>query len=168
MTGVEEIAAFASAYGGYIAAASAAVSVVGAVAQANATKNAANYNATIADQRAGALREQGNANEEAVRRHAGMVLGSEAAGAADSTGLSGTNADVFKQSATNAELDALNERYKGLTGALSAEDQAALDRQQGRNAMTAGYLNAGAAALSAGGSYLNASSRVQRSGYGLS
>lgn len=168
MTGVEEIAAFASAYGGYIAAASAAVGVVGAVAQANATKNAANYNATIADQRAGALREQGNANEEAVRRHAALVLGSEAAGAADSTGLSGTNADVYHQSAVNAELDALNVRYGALSGSISAEDQAKLDRMQAGNAMTAGYLNAGAAALSSAGSYAGASARVQRPGYGLS
>lgn len=168
MTGFEEIAAFAAEYGGTIAAASAAVSAVGAVAQASATKHAADYNATLQEQRATSLREAGNANEEAQRRRAAMVLGSEAAGAADSSGLSGTNADVFKQSATSAEIDALNIRYGATLGGLSADDQAALDRQQGRNAMTAGYLNAGAAALSSAGSYANASARVQRTGYGLS
>lgn len=160
------VGSFVVAYGGAIAAAAAVVGVVGAVSAGEAAKKAGDYNATIANQRAESIRQQGNANEEASRRHAAMVLGSEAAGAAD-TGLSGTNADVFKQSATSAELDALNIRYGAQIGGLSADEQASLDRQQGSNAQTSGYLNAGAAALSSAGSYANAQNRLRPIGYGL-
>ena len=148
------VGTFVSAYGGAIAAAAAAVGAVGAIAAGSAQKKAADYNATIADQRAESLRQQGATNEDAQRRRADLALGKQAAATADSTGLSGTGVDVFEQSATDAELDALNIRYGAQTGVLSADDQADLDRQQGRNALTGGYLNAGANALSTVGTYL--------------
>ena len=133
--------------------AAAVLQAVGSISSANSAKNAANYNATLATQRQTVALQQGAANEDAQRRQAGQVLGRQASGAADSTGLSGTAIDNYQQSATNAEIDALNIRYGAQLGALSAGDEAALSRAQASNAMKAGYLNAGAAALSAYGNY---------------
>lgn len=71
------------------------------------------YQATLDRQRAALAFQQGNQNEEAQRRRAGIEAGEARAAAAQSgTGLTtGSNLDVIQQNATNAELDALNIRY---------------------------------------------------------
>lgn len=74
---------------------------------ANATQALANMQAVEA---------QSSANEEAQRRTSGQYLGRQRAALGDSgTGSlgSGSNFDVARQSAVNAELDALNVRYAG-------------------------------------------------------
>lgn len=147
----------------------AAVSAVGALksaqaqsAQADASANAATYNALADQSRATAALQQGNANEESQRRQAALALGNQNAAMAQS-GVdlaSGSALDLYKQSATNAELDALNIRYGSQLQAQGLQSQSTLDQAQAtqdqRNAstaMTAGYLNAGAAALSSYGNY---------------
>lgn len=152
-----------------VSALSAAVGVAGAVTSANAQRasaesaaNAADYNAAADNQRATVALQQGNANEEAQRRQASLAMGRQA-GATAQSGVdlsSGSALDLYKQSATNAELDALNIRYGSQLQAQGLQSQTVLDSmsaQQSRNnastAMTAGYLNAGAAALSSYGTY---------------
>lgn len=137
--------------------ASAVLSAYAAIKQGQAQKSAANYNAEVAGVQAQVAREQGNANEETQRRRAGLALGRQAAGAAENGGLSGTNLDLYQQSATDAELDALNIRYGSKLAGSSADAQAGMYRSQASQAMPAAYLNAGAAALSAYGSYAMAS-----------
>lgn len=147
----------------------AAVSAIGAIksaqaqsAQADAAANAANYNALASQQRSTVALQQGNANEDAQRRQAAIALGNQnAAMAQTGTDLaSGSALDLYKQSATNAELDALNIRYGSQLQAQGLQSQSTLDsmqatqdRRNASDAMTAGYLNAGAAALSSYGSY---------------
>ena len=138
---------------GLILGASAAVGAVGAYSAARSQSQASEYNATVASQRATVALDQGNANEEAQRRRGQMILGTQAAGAADNGGLQGTNVDLLKQSATNVEMDALNIRYGAKLQALSAQDQEQLSRQQARDATTSGWFNAGAAALTSAGQY---------------
>lgn len=154
----------------------AAVAAVGAMKSAqaqsqsaDAAANAANYNALSDQQRSTVALAQGNANEESQRRGAALALGRQNASMAQS-GVdlsSGSALDLYKQSATNAELDALNIRYGSQLQAQGFKSQSTLDAmqadQQRRNASTAmqaGYLNAGAAALSSYGSYSTRSAQL--------
>lgn len=147
-------------YGGYIAAASAIVGAGSAIASADAQRKAAHTSADIAKQRAESIAQQASVNEDAQRRRGAIAIGRGAAAAAEGTGLDGSNLDVLTQSATNAEMDALNIRYQGKLGTLSANDQASMDNASADNANTAGYLNAGAVALSAAGNYASSQARV--------
>lgn len=137
----------------YLAAAAAAAAVASSLASAQSQRKAATYNARVAGNNSTIAANQASVNEDAQRRRADMALGREAAGAAASGGLSGTNLDTFQQSATNAELDALNIRYQGKLGVQSATEQQGLDEMNASAANESGYLNAGAAALSSYGSY---------------
>lgn len=98
-----------------------------ATGRANATQALANMQAVEA---------QASANEEAQRRQSGAYLGRQRAALGDSgTGSlgSGSNFDVARQSAINAELDALNIRYAGeLRGTQYL--QSAYNFQAGANA----------------------------------
>lgn len=143
----------ATTFAGYMAAAAATAATVSALASAQAQRKAASYNAKVAANNAQIAADQANVNEDAQRRRAAMAIGREAAGAAAGSGISGTNADNLEQSATYAELDALNIRYQGQLGVQSDMNQATLDNMQGKAANEAGYLNAGAAALSSYGTY---------------
>lgn len=133
--------------------------VASANAQANSAKSAANaaaYNAEVDQQKAEVTRQQADANELAQRRRSAMALGEAAAGLAENgTGLSGSGLASYQQSASNAELDALNIRYGGVVQSQGLTAQVGLDKysQQVQNsnasaAMTSGYLSAGSAALS--------------------
>lgn len=159
------------------AATSSALGIAGAISSGNAASanaesaaNAADYNAEVDRQRATVAYQQGNANEEAQRRQAAQVLGRQRAATAQA-GLdlaSGSALDLYQQSATNAELDALNIRYGADLQARGAQQQGVLDemsasqqRMNASSALTGGYLNAGAAALSSYGSYLGQRSQMQ-------
>ncbi len=159
------------------AAASSALGIAGAVTSANAqaasqqsAANASDYNAEVDRQKAAVASQQGNANEEAQRRSAALAMGKQAAATAQS-GVdlsSGSALDLYKQSATNAELDALNIRYGAQLQAQGFQQQGTLDtlsaqqaRSNASSAMTAGYLNAGAAALSSYGSYTSQKAFIQ-------
>jgi hypothetical protein len=132
----------------------AVVAGVSAIAGADSQRRAAHAQADIARQKGKVAMQQANVNEDAQRRRADMILGAQRAAMGQAgTGLDGTNADLYQQSATNAELDALNIRYGGELGETSAEQQARLDDMQASDAQQAGYLNAGAAALSSYGGY---------------
>ena len=157
--------------------ASTAVAAAGAIAQGNAAKasaqsqaNAATYNAAMADQNADTAMQAASANEEAQRRKSAGEMGRLRAGMAENgIGLdSGTATDLTEQSAMNSELDALNIRYQGKQQARDYKAQAALGQQSasaalaaGKAAQTAGYLTAGATALSGYGKYSGYQSRLK-------
>lgn len=164
-----------AAVGAYIAANAVAfvavgTAAVGAYASAQSQQHAAEYNAQVDKQRMDVAAQQGAANEDATRRRGDIALGREAAAMADAgTGLDGSNADVYKQSATAVELDALNVRYQGKLGVIGAQDQLQLDNLSAASAGRSGWLNAGAAALSSYGSYARfTKSSGASSGPGLS
>ena len=130
---------------------------IGSVAEGNA-KSAAykgeakshDYNARVADLNAGMSYEQGSQQEEQARRDSRQQLGEQRAAVAQSgTGFGGSNADVIRQSTTNAEMDALNIRYGadveavGYKNTAQAERyNAALSRNAAKSAKKSGYLNA--------------------------
>jgi hypothetical protein len=126
---------------------------VGALVSAHAKKNAAEYNQGIAEQNAKIAVDQANVNETAQRRRAAIQIGRQVSATAENAGLSGTGLDLIGQSTAEAEMDALNIRYGGQLGKISGEAQGKLYSMQADDAETAGYLNAGSAALSGYGSY---------------
>lgn len=159
----------AASMAAYAAMAAAAVSAYGAIqngkaqaATAQSQADAADYNAKVGQQNAEATLRAGSANEEAQRRKSAVEMGRLHAGMAENgIGLdSGTATDLTVQSSMNAEMDALNIRYGAAQNAQALQSGAVLDlasarnsRKQAKSAMTSGYLNAGASALSAYGTY---------------
>lgn len=129
---------------------------VGALSAANAKKNAAHYNQGIAEQNAKLAVQQATVNEDAQRRRASMMIGRQVSATATGAGLSGTGLDLIGQSTAEAEMDALNIRYAGQLGQLSSNEQGKLYGMQADDAETAGYLNAGSAALTGYGAYAKA------------
>jgi hypothetical protein len=85
-------------------------------AQADQDQATANANASQSIANMQAVEAQASAQETAQRDQSQQYLGRQRAAMADSgTGSlsSGSNFDVARQSATNAEIDALNVRYSG-------------------------------------------------------
>ena len=143
--------------------ASTAVSVTSSVQQANAAEAEAEYqakvqreNAKIAEENAAVQRQQGIEEERMQRlKTARNVASQKTAMAANGIDVTtGTALDVIEDTATIGELDALQTRYNYERQALAYEaqadnfqNQANLDVLKGKNAQTAGYLNAGATGL---------------------
>lgn len=154
-----------AAIAGWATAATAVIAAYGAYQSGKATEasyrsqqNAAEYNATIERQNATTARQQAGAREEAQRRQARQILGEQRAALSQSgVGLSGSAADVYGQSAANAELDALNIRYEGELGARGLLAQSQLTSYEGRvagmnakSAKRAGKMDAASALLTGG------------------
>lgn len=148
-----------------LAVASTAVAAYGAYQQGQAAEatyksqaQAADYNATIQSQNATVARQQAAAREEAQRRRTRQILGEQRAAIGQAgIGLGGSAADVYGQSAANAELDALNIRYEGeldARGLLAQSEltryEAKADRMNAKSAKRAGYVNTASALLSGG------------------
>ena len=124
--------------------ASTAATAAGSIAQGNAAAAAANANATVSAQNRDIALQQAGAREDAQRRRAHYALGSQAAAIAES-GVdpgSGSAARAIAESATNAELDALNVRYEGLMQARGYDTQAMFERARAKQARNAGYYGA--------------------------
>lgn len=139
----------------------------------------AENNAIIADNNARAVLNQASEKEQAQLRNMAFMRGQARAAAAQSgAGVDGSNADIMRQNDILAELDALNIRYTGqqeasglMATAGNLRAQAGLNRfmadrsregarynmrvanMNADNAMTAGYLNAGANILSGASNY---------------
>lgn len=154
---------------GTLALAAAAVQAVGAIqagnaaqAEAQARANANRYNAQVKQMQARVAAQQANAKEEQQRR-AGRAFQSKqmAALAQAGIGFGGSALDLIDDASNKAELDALTIRYEGTlqTKGLLAEAegemyQADVNIMAGKNAKKASYLNAGAALLQGGSSYM--------------
>jgi hypothetical protein len=97
-----------------IAAVGALVQGTQAAKEAQNDAKIAGYHASVADLNAKTAGQQASADEERTRRESRQFLGQQAAAVAQSgTGLGGSNADVMRQDAALAELDALNVQYAG-------------------------------------------------------
>lgn len=134
--------------------ASTAFSAIGSIAQGNAANAAAQANANALTQQAEAENRAAGAREEAQRRQNRQFLGGQRAALAQAgIGVNGSAYDVARQSSINAEMDALNIRYEGELAAKGLRDQATMQRFEGKQAKTAGYLGAGAAILQGAANY---------------
>lgn len=145
-----------------------AMSAVGAVAggyaqksQAEAQAKAAEYNANLTKMQADVERSQSAAREEQQLRRGRQVLGAQRAAIAQAgAGFGGSMADIMEESATAAELDALTMRYEGDLRSKGLLAQAEGDlygaraaRAAGKQAVKAGWISAGASALTGYGMY---------------
>lgn len=93
---------------------STGLGVAGNVADGQAAAVGASYSQEHAREQARTVGDQAAAQELARRGQANQVLGAQAAATAESgTGFGGTNLLIAEESATLAELDALNTRYQG-------------------------------------------------------
>lgn len=112
------------------------------------------------EQQARVARQQAGADEEAQRRQARQVLGSQRAAIGQSgIGFGGTAGMLMDDSAMQAELDALNIRYGGEQQATSLLNQAReagvssdILKSNAKQAKRSGFLGAGTSLLSAGAS----------------
>lgn len=134
--------------------ASSAMSAIGSIAQGNAANAAAQANASALNKQSEAELRAAGAREEQQRRANRQFLGTQRAALAQAgIGVDGSAYDIARQSAVNAELDALNIRYEGQLRAKGLRDQATITRFEGKQARTAGYLGAGAAILQGASNY---------------
>lgn len=162
-----------------MAVASAAIAAYGSISSAQAQsasyksqQKAAQYNAQAEQQNSAAAQAAASANEMAMRRTNDQRMGEIRAAVAQGTGgFSGSAGELVDQDAANAELDALNTRYRGTLEAHGMLSQSNLDQFQGSvagmnasSSMRAGYIGAAASALGASSNYY--SMRNMYGGYG--
>jgi len=141
----------------------AGVSAVGAVMQGYSAYKMGKYNAKLAEGNADIARQEAKMLSQQQDRENYLRLGSirAAQGKSGGAGDEGSVLDVIGDVAAEGERQ---KQYIIRAGEIKAGGYAAtasLERASGRNAMTAGYLSAGAALLGAAGT----SSGVSRSAY---
>lgn len=125
-----------------------ALSAGGAAASGVAQSDASAYNASIYANEGKTAGAQGYEAEAQQRRNTAEVISSETAAAGQAGGgYGGSTGRRIGQSAVNAELDAMNIRYKSQLQRWSYDTQSANLRSEARTAGNAGFLKAGGALL---------------------
>lgn len=125
-----------------------ALTAYGQYQQGQAGKEAGKYNAAIHGMEGQAASAQGYAQEAIVRRQAREFLGKQSAAIGQAgIGYGGSSAGVAHESAVNAELDALNTRYRGQFTRWGLVTQGKNISREGDVASQAGNLGAGATIL---------------------
>lgn len=129
-----------------------AMAAYGNIAMGKAQQKSHEYTAQQLDQAAAVENQQGNAREEAQRRQASQILGTQRAMTAQGgTGMGGSAADVMQQSAINAELDSLMIRYESNIKSKGMKEAAVGERYAGAVAKTSGNYGAVSSILSGAG-----------------
>lgn len=127
------------------------MSVIGALKQGQAAKDAGDYNAAINQRNSQIALDQGAVDEARQRRENAQRLGTIRAGVgASGVQMEGSPLDILAMSAQNGELDAQAIKYKANLRSMGYKDTATLDTMQGDNAQTASYYKAGSELLSGG------------------
>ena len=117
-------------------------------------KRAEEFNAATMESEARIARQQGGAREEQQRRRAREFMGTQRAAAGQAgVGLGGSIADVLGDSASEAELDALNIRYETNLQALGMENNAAITRWRGKELYRQAKAKAVATVISGSSDY---------------
>lgn len=126
----------------------------GSIMSGRAQRKASEQSAKLAEMNAQrGLREAGEA-ESRQRRMGRRALATQRTAVSQSGfSMSGSMLDWLEESATMAELDALNIRYEGQARADSQRVGTQMDLAQGRDAQTAGYIGAGANLLQGAAQY---------------
>lgn len=132
------------------------VGAIGSIQQGNAAKEAAEYNAFLADRNAILVEKQTAEEERRLRVQSRKELGGMRAGyGASGVTSEASVADIMEESAATAELDALTLRYGGQMQAQAYRETAGIERRAGANAQKAGYMNAASSLLLSGGRALS-------------
>lgn len=125
-----------------------AITALGALKSGSDQANALNSNATVYGYEAKTAAAQGYEAEAQERRNTGQVIGAQVAAAGQSGGgYGGSTGRRIGQSATNAELDALNVRYKSQLQKWSYASQSQNLKDEAGTAMSNSFLKAGGALL---------------------
>lgn len=136
----------------------AGVGTYSAVAQGQAAKDAAEFNADVAKNAALAEQQKASFEAQQIQRRNRLRLGEQRALVAKSGITIESADDVIYDSAVQGELERLAALYGGNSASTYYSSKAKLSRLEGRNAETAGYLQAGGTVLSgasrAGGIYI--------------
>ena len=130
-----------------------ALSAVSSIRQGNAAKASADLQAGVLQQQAASERTRSAADERDFRANQSRVLAARRAamGASGVSQASGSPLLVAEDFASEAELQALRIRGGGEIRATRAEQQAKLQRFQGQQAQTSGFLRSGSLLVSGGG-----------------
>lgn len=124
------------------------LSAAGAATSGVSQANASAYNSAIYGDEATTAATQGYQAEAAQRRQNASMIGRQVAAVGQAgAGYGGSAGRSVGQSATNAELDALNIRYKAGLQKWSYGAQSANLSAEGQTASSQGFLRAGAALL---------------------
>lgn len=119
-----------------------------------AEKKAADNNAAIFDAQAANIQSQKGIVAGQYRTKSAQLQGEAVATAAhQGVKVSGSVAQSISQSITQLQIEQSYEQYNLNVERQKALDQAEFQRRQGKQAMTSGFLNAGATALSSATSY---------------
>jgi hypothetical protein len=124
-------------------AVSTALGVGGAMQQAQAAQNLADYNAKIAANDAIAAQQKAKYEEDIHRRQIKALEGKQRASIAATGGELLDAQDVIDATATQAEMDALAIRYGGATAAEAARQRGFISGMQGQAARSQSYTQAG-------------------------
>lgn len=128
-----------------LAAVGSTLGVIGAIRQGNTEKAAGDFNAQLAEENAAQAQSQAQEEERRHRISSKKTIGDiRASIGASGVTLEGSPEDILAESAANAELDALNIRHKGALRGSAFREEAKLQRFYGKQARTAGYIQAGA------------------------
>lgn len=139
------------------AVASTVLAAGGAVAQGQQQRKMANYQANQAQADAEAQRAAAKVEADKIRK-AGREQAAAANAALAASGVEtgeGTALRITSGITGDAEEDAYTTIMNGYNQGARLNAQAQADRISGRNAATAGYINAGSSLLSAGGTAYN-------------
>lgn len=137
----------------YVAAAAAVVGAVSSIAQGQAANQQAKYQSEVMRQQAERERQDAANREQDYRRDSSREMAHRRAmmGASGVEAGEGSPLLVAEDMTGEAEYQALRIRSGGELQATRLEQNAALTRSAGRNAMIGSYGRAGASLLSAGG-----------------
>lgn len=139
----------------YLVLASAGVTAYAAIRQGQAAKAASKFNAAVADQNAQIARQEAQDLAMQQSRENYLRLGAIRAAQGKSGGAAGEGSvlDIIGDAASQGELQRQYILRSGELKARGFQSTAMLDRAQGKNAQTAGYLAAGSALLAGGSEY---------------
>lgn len=131
-----------------LAAVGTGVSAYAAVAQGQAAEDAGKFNAAVAANDATNAQNQANFEATQIRRRNAIRGGSDrAAFAKGGVDISGSAQDVLFDNAIQGELDVMAAQYGGAARAQYYTSKGALAKFEGRQAASAGVLNAGSTIL---------------------
>ena len=139
----------------WVAIAAAAVKAISAIQQAGDAARSMNTQADMLNASAVNARQVASAREERVRYEDALKLGEQRAATAQS-GFDpnrGTTLAMQGESAGNAELSALYQRYEGELRAIELGNEASMLKAKAKSARKQGYMSAAGTILSAIGSY---------------
>lgn len=150
--GLETIALLSVA----VAAVGTGYSIHSSIEQGEMAKDAADFNAAVAENDALAAAQQSQYEADQISRRNRIIIGKQRAAYAKSGVSGGSMWDVMYESYQQGELDRMAALYSGAVATNRNRSQGQLSRLEGKNARATGYLRAGSALLSGSGEVLGA------------